>query len=54
MAQFIKLAVGEFLSSLGVKGHIKLWEAQERDQQFGENESSDTGKSQRLPKEGKG
>ena len=30
----------------------KSWEAHERDQQFGENESIDIGKSQRLRKEG--
>jgi len=40
------------MSSLGVKGHTKSWEAHECDQQFGENESTDNGKSQRLPKEG--
>jgi len=40
------------MSSVGVKGHTKSWEAHERDQQFGENVSIDIGKSQRLPKEG--
>jgi len=40
------------MSSLGVKGRTKSWEAHERDQQFGENESTDIGKSQRLRKEG--
>jgi len=40
------------MSSLGVKGRTKSWEAHERDQQFGENESIDIGKSQRLRKEG--
>jgi len=40
------------MSSLGVKGCAKSWEAHERDQQFGENESIDIGKSQRLRKEG--
>jgi len=40
------------MSSLGVKGRIKSWEAHEHDQQFGENESIDIGKSQRLRKEG--
>jgi hypothetical protein len=43
--------LGAFMSSLGVKGHTKSWEAHERDQQFGENESTDIGKSQRLRKE---
>jgi len=40
------------MSSLGVKGRTKSWEAHERDQQFGENESTDIGKSQSLRKEG--
>jgi len=40
------------MSSLGVKGHTKSWEANERDQQFGENESMDIGRSQRLRKVG--
>jgi hypothetical protein len=52
MALVIQLALGAFMSSLGVKGHTKSWEAHERDQQFGENESIDIGKSQRLQKEG--
>ena len=52
MAPIIQLALGAFLSSLGVKGRTKSWEAHECDQQFGENESMDIGKSQRLRKEG--
>jgi hypothetical protein len=48
----IQLALGAFMSSLGVKGRSKSWEAQERDQQFGENQSIDIGQSQRLRKEG--
>jgi len=40
------------MSSLGVKGRTKYWEADERDHQFGQNESIDIGKSQRLRKEG--
>jgi len=48
----IELALGAFMSSLGVKGRTKSWEAHERDQQFGENESTDIRKSQRLRKEG--
>jgi hypothetical protein len=40
------------MSSLGVNGRTKSWEAHERDQQFGENESTDFGRSQRLRKEG--
>jgi len=50
MAHIIQLALGAFMSSLGVKGRIKSWEAHECDQQFGENESMDIGKSQRLRK----
>jgi len=52
MTHVIQLALGAFMSSLGVKGHTMSWEAHERDQQFGENESTDIGKSQRLRKEG--
>jgi len=52
MAHIIQLALGEFMSGLGIKGRTKSWEAHERDQQFGENESVDIGKSQRLRKEG--
>jgi len=52
MAHVIQLALGAFISSLGVKGRTMSWEAHERDQQFGENESIDIGKSQRLQKEG--
>jgi len=48
MAHIIQLALGAFMSSLGVKGLTKSWEAHDRDQQFGENESIDGGKSQRL------
>jgi hypothetical protein len=46
MAHVIQLGLGAFMSSLGVKGRTKSWEAHERDQQFGENESIDIGKSQ--------
>jgi hypothetical protein len=52
MAHVIQLALGAFMSSLSVEGHTKSWEAYERDQQFGENESIDIGKSQRLRKVG--
>jgi hypothetical protein len=52
MAHVIQLALGAFMSSLGVKGRTKSWEAHQRNQQFGENESTDIGKSQRLRKEG--
>ena len=52
MAHVIEPALGAFMSSLGVKGRTKSWEEHEHDQQFGENESTDIGKSQRLRKEG--
>jgi hypothetical protein len=52
MAHVIQLAFGTFISSLGAKGRTKSWEAHERDQQFGENETIDIGKSQTLQKEG--
>jgi len=31
MVHIIQLALGAFMSSLGVKGHTKSWEAHERD-----------------------
>ena len=40
------------MSGLGVQCHTKSLEAHEHNQQFGENESIDIGKSQRLRKEG--
>jgi len=52
MAPVIQLTLGAFMSTLGVNGRTKSWEAHERDQQFGENESIDIWKSQRLRKEG--
>jgi len=52
MAHVIQLSLGAFVSSLGAKGRTKSWEAHECDQQFGENESTDIGKGQRLRKEG--
>jgi hypothetical protein len=52
MVHFIQLALGAFMSSLSVKGYTKSWEPHELDQQFGENESIDIMKSQRLRKEG--
>jgi hypothetical protein len=53
MTHVTQLAVGAFMSSLGVKGHTKSWEAHECNQQFGENESIEIGKSQRLRTNGK-
>jgi len=52
MVHITQLALGAFMSSLGVNGRNKSWEAHERDQQFGENESIHIGKSQGLRKEG--
>jgi len=52
MAHVIELAQGGFMSSHGVKGRTKSWEAHECDQQFGANESINIGKSQKLRKEG--
>jgi len=52
MAHIIQLALGAFMSSLSVKGRTKSWEAHQCDQQFGEHESIDIGKSQRLRREG--
>jgi hypothetical protein len=46
MAHIIELALGTFMSSLGVTGHTKSWEARQCNQQFGENESLDNGNSQ--------
>jgi len=52
MAHVIQLALGAFMRSLGVTGRTMSWEAHQRNQQFGENETIDIGKSQRLRKEG--
>jgi len=52
MAEAIQLVRGTLMRSVGVQGRIKFWGANQCDQQFGENRSSDIGKSQRLPKEG--
>jgi len=50
MAHVIQLAFGAFMSSLTVKGCSQSWEAHECDQQFGENDSIDIGKSQNFEK----
>jgi hypothetical protein len=52
MAHVFQLSLGAFMRSLGVKGRNKSRKALERDPQFGENESTDIGKCQRLEKEG--
>jgi hypothetical protein len=51
IAHVIQVALGAFISSLELKGRTKSWEAHEQVQQFGENETTDIGKSQRLQKE---
>jgi len=52
MVHVIQLAFGAFMSSLGATGPTKSWAAHECNQQFGENEGIDNGKSQRLREEG--
>ena len=52
MAHIIQLALGVYMSTLGVKGRTKSWQTHQRDQQFGENEWMEIGKSQRLRKDG--
>ena len=52
MAHATDVSLGAFKDSLGVIGHLTSWEAHEREQYFGENESTDIGKSQTLRKEG--
>jgi len=52
MMHVIQLALGTFMSTLGVKDRTKSWEAHEHDQQFGGNKCTHIGKSQRLRKEG--
>jgi len=48
MAHVHQLPLGALMSSLGVKGCTKSWEAHERYQQFREVESTDNGESGRL------
>jgi len=52
MAHVIHLALGKFVSSLGFEARTKSFDANERDQQFGENQSTEIWKSQRLRKQG--
>jgi hypothetical protein len=52
MVQVIQLALGDSMSSLGVKGHTMCWEGHECDQQLEEDESIHIGRSERLRKEG--
>jgi len=52
MPHVIKLALGAFMSNLGIQGRTRSWEAHERNQPFGQNESTNIGKSQRPWTEG--
>ena len=52
MAHIIHLSLCAFMGYRGLKGCAKSWEAHERNQQFGQNECIDIGKSQWLRKEG--
>jgi hypothetical protein len=53
MADVIQLrSVGVFMSGLGVKCCNMSWSGHKHDQQFGENQSTDIGKRQRLRKKG--
>jgi len=47
----IQIALGGFVICLSVTDRTMSWEAHEHDQQFGENETTDIGKCQRLQKE---
>jgi hypothetical protein len=51
MEHITQFAVGAVMSSMGVKGHTMLWEAHQHDQQFGQNETIDIGKSQSPQRE---
>jgi len=53
MAHVIQLASGAFITILHVQGPMASWKAHEHIQQFGKNESRDSGKSHRLRKAGK-
>ena len=50
MVHVSQVALGAFMRSLGVKGHTKSWEDNQRNQQFGENECTDIGYSQTMRK----
>jgi len=52
MAHGFQLAFGVFMNSFGSKGHTKSLEAHKHKQQFGEKQSVEIVKSQRLRKEG--
>jgi hypothetical protein len=51
MAHVIQLALGSFMCSFRVNGQTNSWAEHECDRQFGEDESTDIGKSERLCKE---
>jgi len=52
MAHVIQLALGAVMSSPSVNGHTESWDAHQRDQQSGKNETTDIGNRQRLQREG--
>jgi hypothetical protein len=52
VAHIIHQAVGALMSSLGVKGRIKSWEAHECDKQFVETESLNIGEESKTSKRG--
>ena len=53
MAHIIQLCLGAFMSSLGVKGREKSWEAYERDQQFQDTDkTSAQGVKERMKQHG--
>jgi len=52
LAHDIQLVLGAFMSSLGVKGLIQSRETHQRNQQCGENQTTENGRSQRFRKEG--
>jgi hypothetical protein len=47
-----QLDLGAFVSTLGVKGRTNSWATRRQYQEYGENESIDIRKSQRLRKQG--
>jgi len=51
MAIVVHLVLTVFMSSLRVKGHTKSWKAHQCIQHFGENDSPDNSKIQRVQKD---
>jgi len=52
LAHIIQLAIGAFISTLGVQGHTKSRESRDHNHQFGVNVSRNSGKCQSVQKEG--